>query len=114
MHLSLRRWQIVFASTVVLLIAIAAGFFLYARHRARQVIANVPSKLAGNIAQRAVGFSYSKSEAGRTLFTIKADELVQFKDNIHAELHGASITVFGRTGDRYDQIYADQFSYDQK
>ena len=74
----LRRWQLALASLILLLIATSAVFFFYARHRARKLISTVPSKLPGNIAQRAVGFSYSKSEAGRTLFTIKADEVVQF------------------------------------
>ncbi|GAC1657902.1 MAG: hypothetical protein NVS9B15_19360 [Acidobacteriaceae bacterium] len=99
---------------IILLLAVAGSYYGAARYRAHEGNAQVPARLPPNIAQRAVGFSYSKSEAGRTLFTIKADELVQYKDNVHAELHGASITVFGRTGDRYDRIYADSFSYDQK
>ncbi len=112
--MSLRRWQTAIGVVILLSIATVFGFYEYARRQARSILRQLPGKLEANISQKAVGFTYSKSEGGRTLFTIKATELVQFKDGVHAELRGVSIIVYGRQGDRYDQIYGDKFSYDQK
>ncbi|MBV9669994.1 MAG: LPS export ABC transporter periplasmic protein LptC [Acidobacteriales bacterium] len=108
-----RRWQWVFGAVAVSLIAVALGAYSLVRVRSRRTAAPEIATLPSDIAQRAVGFSYSKSEQGRTLFTVKAKEIIQFKDGVHAELKGASITVFGRAGDRYDEIYADKFSYNR-
>ena len=71
-----------------------------------------PSSSAFDIQQTSDGFSLSKSEAGRTIYTIRASKAVQFKAGGHADLQNVHIVVYGRTHDRYDQIYGDQFTYD--
>ncbi|MGZ3488157.1 MAG: LPS export ABC transporter periplasmic protein LptC, partial [Isosphaeraceae bacterium] len=58
------------------------------------------------------GFKVSKSEQGRTLFTIQASKAVQFKLGGRAELHDVKITLYGRDSSRYDQISGDDFAYD--
>ena len=65
-----------------------------------------------DIQQTSDGFSLSKSEAGRTLYTIRASKAVQFKSGGHADLHNVHIVVYGHGHDRYDQIYGDEFTYD--
>jgi len=112
--MSLRRWQLVIVAIIAILSVTAFGFYTYAKHRVESAVRKIPGKLAANISQKAVGFTYSKSEGGRTIFTIKASEVTQFKDGIHAELRNVSILVYGREGNRYDQIYGDHFAYDQK
>ena len=98
----------------LLLIAISAGFLLYARYRAKLAIRAIPKRLGINISQQAEGFTYSQSQAGRTLFTIKARTVEQFKQGSNAELHDVTIIVYGREANRYDQIYGADFSYDQQ
>ena len=75
---------------------------------------NVPQQLGIDIQQTSDGFSLSKSEAGRTIYTIQASKAVQFKQGGHAELKNVHIVVYGKNHDRYDQIYGDQFTYDQQ
>ncbi len=70
------------------------------------------SSLGIDIQQTSDGFSLSKSEADRTIYTIRASKAVQFKQGGHAELRNVHIVVYGRKHDRYDQIYGDQFTYD--
>ena len=60
----------------------------------------------------ATGFNLSKSEGGKTLFTIHAASVQQYKEGGRAALHDVSITVFGRNQDRSDQIYGADFAYD--
>jgi lipopolysaccharide export system protein LptA len=107
----LRRWL---AATAVLFSLAVAGMYFYARMRQRSVLKQVPGKIGYDIKQTATGFQFSKSEGGRTLFTIRASDLKEFKLNGKAELRHVSILLYGRDSSRFDQIYGDDFSYDQK
>jgi lipopolysaccharide export system protein LptA len=107
----LRRWLAVIA---VLFIAVIAGTYFYARLRLRNVLREVPNKIGIDIKQTANGFQFSKSDGKRTLFTVQAGKLKQFKLDGSAELHDVSIVLYGRDSSRFDQIYGDDFSYDKK
>ena len=105
----LRRW---FALGAVLMIALVAGMYFYAQWRLRQFVHTIPAKLGLDIQQTAEGFSISKSEAGRTQFTVSASKAVQFKQGGHAELHNVKIVVYGKDASRFDRITGDDFEYD--
>jgi lipopolysaccharide export system protein LptA len=106
----LRRWLIAIA---LLFIAVITGLYFYARLRERNVLKEIPNKIGIEIKQTASGFQFSKSDGGRTLFTIQASDLKQFKLNGSAELHNVSIVLYGRDSSRFDQIYGDDFTYDK-
>jgi lipopolysaccharide export system protein LptA len=107
----LRRWLAVIA---VLFIAMVAGTYFYARMRLRNVLKEFPNKIGIDIKQTAAGFQFSKSDGKRTLFTVQAGNLKQFKLDGSAELHNVSIILYGRDSSRFDQIYGDDFTYDKK
>jgi lipopolysaccharide export system protein LptA len=107
----LRRWLMAIA---VLFIATISGMYFYARLRERNVLKEVPNKIGIDIKQTATGFQFSKSDGKRTLFTIQASNLKQFKLDGSAELHNVSIVVYGRDSSRFDQIYGDDFTYDKQ
>jgi len=107
----LRRWLAVIA---LLFIAVISATYFYARLRLRNVLREVPNKIGIDIKQTANGFQFSKSNGKRTLFTVQAGKLKQFKADGSAELHNVSIVVYGRDSSRFDQIYGDDFSYDKK
>src|ERR1700692_61126 len=107
----LRRWLVVIA---VVFTSVVAGMYFYARARQRNVLKEVPNKLGFDIKQTAAGFQFSKSDGKRTLFTIQASDLKQFKLNGSAELHNVTIVLYGRDSSRFDQISGDNFIYDKK
>jgi len=96
----------------VLVAAVAAGFYFYAKWQVRNVRDRIPKALGVDIQQSTEGFSLSKSEGGRTLFTVKASKAVQYKTGGRAELRDVSIVVYGRDSSRYDRIYGSRFAYD--
>jgi len=102
------------AATAVLLTLVVAGMYFYARSRATNVLKTIPGKIGYDIKQTAHGFQFSKSDGKRTLFTVEASDVKQFKINGNAELHHVSIVLYGRDSSRFDQIYGDDFSYNQK
>jgi lipopolysaccharide export system protein LptA len=104
-----RKWLVV---GVCVLVAIVTISYWIARSRVGPTLHNVPKQLGFDIQQTSDGFSLSKSEAGRTIYTIRASKAVQFKAGGHADLRNVHIVVYGRTHDRFDQIYGNQFTYD--
>jgi lipopolysaccharide export system protein LptA len=107
----LRRWFAVAAVVVCLLVA---GTYFYAKHRVQNALRQVPGKIGINIQQSAQGFTISKSEQGRTLFKLQASRAVQFKQSGQIELHNVAITLYGRDSSRFDQVYGEDFEYDQQ
>jgi lipopolysaccharide export system protein LptA len=107
----LRRWLVLAA---LMLCLVVVGVYVHRRRQVRDAFKQIPAKMNVNIQQTAEGFKVSKSEQGRTLFTVQASKAVQFKTGGRAELHHVTITLYGRDASRYDQIYGDDFSYDPR
>jgi len=114
MTLRIYRLRRLLAATAILLMLFVAGMYFYARSRATSLLKQIPGKIGIEIKQTAKGFQFSKSDGKRTLFTIEASDLKQFKLDGRAELHNVSIVLYGRDSSRFDQIYGDDFSYDPK
>jgi lipopolysaccharide export system protein LptA len=107
----LRRW---FAAAIAVALLVVAGTYFYARHRVQNALKQIPGKIGLEIKQTASGFTISKSQQGRTLFTIQASKAVQFKKGGHTELHDVQITLYGSDSTRFDQIRGTDFEYDQQ
>ena len=97
----------------MLLTLVVAGMYFYARSRATNVLKSIPGKIGYDIKQTANGFQFSKSDGKRTLFTVQASDVKEFKLNGNAELHNVTIVLYGRDSSRFDQIYGDDFAYNQ-
>ncbi len=114
MPLRVYRLRRILAATAVLLVLVVAGMYFYARSRATNVLKTIPGKIGFDIKQTAHGFQFSKSDGKRTLFTVQASDIKEFKLNGNAELHNVSIVLYGRDSSRFDQIYGDEFAFNQK
>lgn len=105
----LRRWLLVGAGLLVLVIG---GFLGYAHWRAHRFLTNLPQKLGVNIRRETNGFTYSQSSQGRTIYTIHAAKAVEHLNN-KVTLHDVGIVLYGREQNRADRIYGKEFEYDQ-
>src|SRR5262249_29783395 len=114
MPLPVYRLRRLLAAIAILLTLAVAGMYFYARSKAQNALKTVPGKIGIDIKQTAQGFQISKSDGKRTLFTVQASNIKEFKLNGNAELHNVSIILYGRDSSRFDQIYGDNFAYNQK
>jgi len=114
MAVSIARLRYWFIGSAIFLATIVVAFYLYARWQTGQVVHVLPKPLGVTIQQTTQGFALSKSEGGRTLFTVRASRAVQFKAGGRATLHDVTIVVYGKQSNRFDQIYGKQFEYDPK
>ena len=114
MPLKVYRLRRLLAVTAIALTLVVAGMYFYARSKATNALKTIPGKIGYDIKQTANGFQFSKSNGNRTLFTVQASDVTQFKLNGNAELHNVNIVLYGKDSSRFDQIYGDDFAYDQK
>jgi lipopolysaccharide export system protein LptA len=112
MRLDPKRLRRIFAAGAVLIVLIVAGVYIRGILKSRSNIPATPKPIPSNVQSSASGFSFSKSEGGKTLFTIRAASVEQYKEGGKARLHDVSIIVYGRKQDRSDQIYGSDFAYD--
>src|SRR5262249_56253634 len=105
---SLRKWFVIAA---VVLVVIVAAFFVVARWQVRHIEETAKAKLGIEVKSATSGFRLSKSEAGRTLFTIQASKAVEYKEGGRAELHDVSIFIYGRDSTPFHHIYRSHFIY---
>jgi lipopolysaccharide export system protein LptA len=103
-----RKWLV--GIGVALLVVVTASYFI-AKARVKPQLHSIPKQLGIDIQQTSEGFALSKSEGGRTIFTIHASNAVQFKKGGHADLKNVHIVVYGKAHDRFDQIYGNEFTY---
>ncbi len=95
-----------------LLVLIVAGVYLQRAYRVMRLRRALPSTVPSEVQQQSDNFSYSDVEQGRTIFTVRASHATQFKDQNRALLQDVWITVYGREGNRNDNIHTRQCSYE--
>jgi lipopolysaccharide export system protein LptA len=110
----LRKWFALGAIFVTLLVAGYWGYNKARNYTITQAAKKAGQKLGVDIQQSAKGWTVSRSEGGRTLFTIRASNALRFKEGGRAELDEVNIVVYGRESNRFDQIYGRKFSYDPR
>lgn len=71
-----------------------------------------PSTVPSEVEQQSDNFSYSDVEQGRTIFTVRASHATQFREQNRAQLQNVWITVYGREGNRNDNIHTHECSYE--
>ncbi|HTK95748.1 MAG TPA: hypothetical protein VL382_08925, partial [Terriglobales bacterium] len=110
-----RRWRRWFALGAILIVVVVAAFWGYNRVRSwtiQRAANKVAKKYGVEVQQSAQGWTISKSEGGRTIFTVRASNALQYKEGGRAELDEVNIIIYGRQANRFDQIYGRKFSYD--
>jgi lipopolysaccharide export system protein LptA len=111
MPINPRLLRRLFATGAVVVVLIVCGFYLRGILKFKRQLGAI-HKIPSEVTQSTKGFTFSKSEAGRTLFTIHAAQAERYKEGERAELHDVNIVIYGRQSNRFDQIYGADFLYD--
>jgi lipopolysaccharide export system protein LptA len=75
---------------------------------------NQPAAIAVTVEKQSNEVSFSKVENERTLFTVRASRSTQFKEENRAVLEDVWITIYGREGNRIDNIHTRECNYEPK
>ena len=87
-----------------LLAAIVTGVYFRNAWIARQEAKKAPPAVPPAIEQLSHEFSYSKVEGQRTIYTVHASRTTEFKAGNRNLLEDVSISVFGKRGERNDNL----------
>ena len=103
------RWA---AAVAIVLALIVAVVYLRRTWRQERVRREAPPPVPETVQQRSAEFSFSKVEQDRTLFTVRAKSATEFKDQNRSLLEDVWITIYGREGNRYDNIHTRECNYE--
>lgn len=103
------RWSAIVAGLIVLGVA---GTYIYRAVLRARARSEMPPAVPASVERQSAQFSFSKVEQDRTLFTIRASQATQYKDHNRALLQDVWITIYGRDGNRSDNIHTRECSYD--
>jgi lipopolysaccharide export system protein LptA len=104
----LARWS---AAIAILMAASVAGVYLHRAYLARRERASAPPAVPATIEERSAGFSFSKVEGDRTIYTVRAANTTQFKAGNRNLLEEVWITSYGEQGDRNDTLRTKSCDY---
>jgi LPS export ABC transporter protein LptC len=104
------RWA---AAAAILLVLIVAATYLHRARRAAEEQRKVPPAVPSTVQQRSAEFAFSKVEKDRTLFTVRASRATEYKKKNRSLLEDVWITIYGRAGERNDNIHTRECSFEQ-
>jgi lipopolysaccharide export system protein LptA len=102
------KW--VAGSLGVVLLAVIVAYVLKLARPEKSTL--VPPNLPQNIHQQLSGFTLTRSEGGRQIFTVRASRTVAYKDGGNTLLEDVTVEVYGRTATRHDLLKTQQCNYE--
>ena len=102
--------RLALAALVVVTLVLGASYAVR-RWRAYQARRAVPAAIPGDVQQQAEKFTFSRSEEGRTLFTLQASRTIE-RAGKTTVLEDVVAIIYGRRGDRADEIRTGRCEYD--
>jgi lipopolysaccharide export system protein LptA len=105
------RWAAVTAAAIALVVA---GVYSRRAIQAARSRHSAPASVPATVQQQSAEFKFTKMEQDRAVFTIRASTATRFKDEDRSVLKDVWITIYGRAGDRNDNIHTRECSYEPK
>ncbi|MFI5125347.1 MAG: LPS export ABC transporter periplasmic protein LptC [Candidatus Acidiferrales bacterium] len=103
------RWS---AGVAIAIALVVVTVFVHGRLANRAARKNLPPSVPPSVAQQSSDFTYSKNVGGHTLFTIRASQATEYKDENRSLLENVAITIYGPEGKRNDSVRANECSYE--
>ena len=113
MRWTIERLRLAIITVGVVLLVSILGSILYGRWRMQQLVQDLPAHLGLQIQQTTQDFVLSKTEQGRTVFTLHAARAVAFKTGGRVLLHDVEIDIYNRQDGKADTIAGKDFEYDR-
>jgi LPS export ABC transporter protein LptC len=105
------RWAAFTAGAIALVVA---GVYSKRAIQAARSRHAAPAVVPATVQQQSAEFKFTKMEQDRAVFTIRASTATRFKDGDRSLLKDVWITIYGRAGDRNDNIHTRECSYEPK
>jgi lipopolysaccharide export system protein LptA len=105
------RWS---AAAALLLTTLTVGVYLERKWVAHREKEKAPPPAPKGVTRQESGLTFSKGVGAQKLFTVEASKATDFKDGVASLLEDVKITIFGKTGERYDRIHTQSCKYQEE
>jgi LPS export ABC transporter protein LptC len=102
------RWAAIAAGGIALVVIGVYSQHAILESRSHQI---QPHAVPATVQQQSDETTFSKVEGARTIFTVRASHATEYKDQNSYLLEDVWITIYGREGNRNDNIHTRQCSY---
>jgi lipopolysaccharide export system protein LptA len=82
--------------------------------RRRNTVVNAPAALPQNVSSQLSGYTFTRSEEGRQIFTIHAARTLSYGKGSRMALEDVHVIIYGPEGNRHDEIATNRCWYDSK
>ena len=108
---SYARWAAIAAAAISLVVV-----GVYSRRAIREAAArrSGPHSVPSTVQQQSDQMTFSKVEGDRTIFTVRASHATEYKDQNSYLLEDVWVTIYGRDGNRNDNIHTRECGYQPK
>jgi LPS export ABC transporter protein LptC len=105
------RWAAITAGVIALVV-----IGVYSRRAIRESEARKsgPKAVPSSVQQQSDQMTFSKVEGDRTIFTVRASHATEYRDQNSYLLEDVWVTIYGRDGNRNDNIHTRECSYQPK
>jgi lipopolysaccharide export system protein LptA len=110
-HKDLMTWVLGGALTVTAL-AVSGAYWVATRHKEKPVV--LPQSIPIDVHQQLSGYTFTRSDEGRRVFTVHAARTVSFKQGGTTVLEDVLVELFGRTGKRHDIMRTQRCDYNSQ
>ena len=96
------------------LTALAVGLTYWGSANRRTPPAHIPPSPAPDVHQQLSGYTFTRSDEGRPVFTVHAARTVSYLQSKSTVLEDVTVELFGRKGDRGDILRTQRCEYDSQ
>ena len=110
-HKDLITWVVGGALTVTTLV-VSVAYWVASTHKEKPAI--LPQSVPIDVHQQLSGYTFTRSDEGRRVFTVHAARTVSFKQGGTTVLDDVLVELFGRTGNRRDIMRTQRCDYNSQ
>jgi lipopolysaccharide export system protein LptA len=110
-HKNLMTWVVGGALTATAL-AVSGAYWVATRHKEKPLV--LPQSVPIDVHQQLSGYTFTRSDEGRRVFTIHAARTVSFKQGGTTVLEDVLVELFGQTGKRHDILRTQRCDYNSQ
>jgi lipopolysaccharide export system protein LptA len=103
---------VVFGALAMTTLAVGVAYWIGALKKEQPI--PVPQSLPTDVHQQLSGYTFTRSDGGRRIFTVRAARTVAFRQGGTTVLEDVMVDLFGRTGGRHDILRTQRCEYNPK
>jgi len=109
-----RRTRVKRLLALALVLTTGGIMAFWLRYRARNVTVHPPVSLPNNVSRQLSGYTFTRSDEGRRIFTIHAARTLAYNQGSNTVLEDVRVVIFGQSGNRHDELQTDRCRYNNK